>query len=93
MTELQQHAMRVRQLLSEEADDYGADRIEATTRLRDDLNLSGVQRLALAFRLEAEFGMGVMDEAGFEAITCNDATAGDVLTAVERHLSKKGITT
>lgn len=72
---------RVLQLLSEEADDFGAQRIHPDMRLAVDLGMRGFVRIAFAFRLEQELGIH-LDDSHYDAITNHTATVADVLAAV-----------
>lgn len=86
MTDLERLAARLWQLLSKEADDFPLDRITRSSRLARDLNLSGVQRISLAYRLEAEFEVQFTD-GDYDAIVHLNATVSDVLAAVSRNVS------
>jgi acyl carrier protein len=79
---------RVLQLLSEEADDHGADRIHPAMSLALDLGLAASQRIALAFSVEQEFGIQ-LDSEHYDSITNHRATVSDVLAAVRCLTSTK----
>lgn len=87
MTDLEHQAARLYTLICEEADDYPLHKLTRSTSLRRDLNLSGIQRLSMILRLEAEFGIELSD-AEWDAIVHPHSTVSDVWAAVERHLAK-----
>ena len=89
MTEQQHLWMRLRQILSEEADDFGADAITVDSTLRGDLGMSGMQIVSMGFRVEPEFSIHLTD-ADTRQLDAPRATAGDVLAVVERHLKAGG---
>jgi acyl carrier protein len=82
-------AQQLRQILAEEADDFPVGQITSSTTLRRDLNLSGLQLIALAYRLEAEFSIE-FDDADAAAMSAPSPTVGDLMAAIERHLTTKG---
>jgi acyl carrier protein len=88
VTDQQTIAMRVRQVISEAADDMPVHELGAATRLKFDLGLDASERIALAYAIEREFN-GSLDDAGHEAITNWRATVADVVTAVQRNLTTK----
>jgi hypothetical protein len=81
---------RVLAVISAEADDTPVEQLLPTTELARGLNLSGVQRVALCYALEHEFGY--LDEPARDAISSHTATVGAVALHVIRNVTSKATT-
>lgn len=84
LTPTEQTALRVFQIVSEEADDYGIEHLTKNTQLRGDLHVPDIAHLRLICAVEAEFSIQFADE-DWNTLVSPLATVGDVLAAVERH--------
>lgn len=91
MTEQDLIARRVRDVISEVALDTPEYKIKPETRLQADLGMDGFDVSLLVGDLEEEFSIDRIDDAGYDSITAPNATAGDVLDVVMRHLKKEKV--
>lgn len=87
MTEQDLIARRVRDVISEVALDTPEQYILPQTQLRSNLGLDEMDLFDIMHSLHAEFDIFI-DDAGHDSITAPNATAGDVLDVVMRHLTK-----
>lgn len=88
MNAIAEIATRVKQCVSEAADDLSWHQLDDTQKLAD-LGLDSLERLELLFDVEAEFSIGFGDDE--EAHLTNSSTAvGDLIKGVEESLSRKG---
>ena len=68
----------IRQILAASDEEVNAEDVRAETSLRDELDLSSMQAIALVMDLEDEFGITVADEE-LEGLR----TVGDVLALID----------
>ncbi len=84
-----QVSLRVRQIVSEVADDCDLDAVHANSKLEANFGLDSFERVELLNSLEDEFDIVFLHPQDRE-LTSPTTTVRDLVEAVERLLSAKG---
>lgn len=85
----QQLRVRVKQVISEQADDYPIDRIAVDQRLEEHLGLDSLDRVELVIRFEEELGIH-LDDADFERLQLPTTTVQDLIVQAEKQTNQQG---